>query len=457
MRNLFSALSSKQKQSLIILSCLIILVTGVALIWVIKSSYQPISSSGVGYSASLIEKLEQNNLDYKYTNDGQILVNQEQLGMSHLLLKQAQGSNFTSHGLELFDKADYGMTEHAQKVTFQRAMQGELERTLSSLSFINYARVHLTLIDKRLFSSDSEPAKASVTLFTEKGSLLTPKDIAGVQSLVAAAVEGLEPEQVTIFSQDGKQVSINDESNKEESLYVGGTSKEQELINKVEKLLSLYINPNNFAVTVNVKLNHEKISSVEKSLLIDSDGEGVVLKKKTSSKEAPNLSGTGNSFTKEINEEIEYSIGSKTQKSTQLAGEIEKISVAVALIKEPNDSEHLSLINLISSAVGLDKSRGDQIAIEYFKPTKTELPSSPDLITESKVVTESFYKDEGKSESTLFSIFSQNTLWSWSGLVAILFVFWLVKLNKKRLPKKAREELLIEVSDWLKKEQSDVR
>ncbi|MCF6436989.1 flagellar M-ring protein FliF C-terminal domain-containing protein [Pseudoalteromonas sp. MMG022] len=452
MGHLFSTLTVAQKRSLAVLSVAIVAFTVGAVVWVVKASYQPVQLNALQNSAALIEKFEQNNLDYKYTANGELLVNQEQLGKSQLLLEQAQGSNFSSHGLELFDKTDYGMTEQAQKVTFQRAMQGELERTLSSLSYIKYARVHLTMADKRLFSADSSPAKASVTLFTEPGYEMTTRNITGIQSLVAAAVEGLNAQQVTVFSQHGKQLSSGSAVSDEQEIQAGGSVKEAELIRKIEKLLALYMTPSQFAVSASVELSHKKMSSVEKSLLVGPDGEGVVIRKKTSSRDVPNEDGA--TSTLHNNEELEYSVGSKTEQSTQLAGDVEKISIAVALSVAMDGQQIEKLKTLLSSAAGLDDTRGDTVAIEYFEPLSIHQPE-PEVAPE--IVRLPVREDEKQVVANPVLAFLTA-----SPLALLLLVLTPVgmvllgafAMTRNRLPKKERQAMLNEVSQWLEKQES---
>ncbi|CAH9051041.1 Flagellar M-ring protein [Pseudoalteromonas holothuriae] len=457
MGNIITTLTPVQKRSMMAAAALIIVLTVLAVVWVVKANYQAIPVDNVQQSAALIEKFEQNNLDYKYTSSGELLVNQEQLGKSQLLLEQAQGSNFLSHGLELFDKTDYGMTEHAQKVTFQRAMQGELERTLSSLSYINYARVHLTLADKKLFSSDSLPAKASVTLFAEPGYEMTRRNVTGVQSLVAAAIEGLNTEQVTVFSQHGKQLSSGSADSDEQALLVGSAAKEAQLIQKVEKLLALYMMPSQFAVSASVELSHKKMSSVEKSLLVGPSGEGVIIRKKTSNRGLTNNDEQSEPNSLQVNEELEYSVGSKTEQSTQLAGHVERVSIAVALTANVGEQQIAKLKTLLASATGLNKARGDTVAIEYFEPIiLTNTPpaevanSKPELVTQphTKLQTSAVATNQWALNFTSFQMALLILM------PASILLLGAVLIRRRRLPKKERQALLQEVSQWLEAQEA---
>lgn len=452
MENIITSLTPLQRRTMIVAVALIIVMTILGVVWVVKANYQTIPVDSIQQSAALIEKFEQNNLDYKYTPDGELLVNQEQLGKSQLLLEQSQGSNFLSHGLELFDKTDYGMTEHAQKVTFQRAMQGELERTLSSISYINYARVHLTLANKKLFSTDSLPAKASVTLFTEPGYEMTPHSISGIQSLVAAAVEGLNIDQVTVFSHHGNQLSIGPLADSDDpQLLVGSEAKEAELIKKVEKLLMLHLPQSQFAVSASVELSQTKISSVEKSLLVGPSGEGILIRKKTSNRDLASNNEETVPNTQLINEELEYSVGSKTEQSTKLAGHIEKVGIAVAITANIGEKQIDKLKILLASAVGLVEGRGDTLAIEYFEPVNQGENTSIETLKSSLPLDDLNTRNiQPQPEGNDF-VFNNMAL---PVLLLILvptslFLLGLTNIWRRRLPKKERKALLQEVSQWL--------
>jgi flagellar M-ring protein FliF len=440
MTDMIRSLTAKQRTSLLGLTLLLVVLTVSAIVWVIKTNYHSVPGVTGIASSALIEKFEQNGLDYKYTADGQLLINQEQLGKSQLLLEQTKTGSYTSHGLELFDNTDYGMTEYTQKVTLQRALQGELERTLSSMSYIQYARVHLTLTDKKLFSRERIPAKASVTLFTNPDVEISSANITGVQSLVAAAVDGLPAKNVTVFSGDGKQISQS--SSKEDTVGSKSNSKEAVLTEKIENLLGLYLEQKQFAVSVTIEVNRSKIDSVKRSVLVGAGGEGALLKKRIT-----NTHTSDSEVAKNQSEEVEYTHGSQTEQITHLAGDIKVLSVAVAIVADLSDSDLAKFKALIASAAGINSARGDNLSVEYFKPVIIE--STDKNLVESKVpavVKEQATADVTEVESTsiptvLYIVFG--------GLGVLILLTALFKTQRGRLSHKEREAVLIEMSDWL--------
>ena len=114
-----------------------------------------------------------------------------------------------SVGFELFNNADLGLTEFAQKVNYQRALQGELSRTIMSLEEIESARVHLSMPESGLFRRNGAKARASIALMTKAGQELPPDTVRGIQRLVAAAVPELEAHEVTIVNPRGAPMASN--------------------------------------------------------------------------------------------------------------------------------------------------------------------------------------------------------------------------------------------------------
>ncbi|MFN2527237.1 MAG: flagellar basal-body MS-ring/collar protein FliF [Candidatus Baltobacteraceae bacterium] len=119
---------------------------------------------------------------------------------------QVAGSGLLKNGgtgYELFDKTNFGMTEFQEKIAKTRATEGELQRTINNLDPVEAARVHIAAPDTGLYSSTQQPTTASIAIKTKAGQSLSPQEVRGITMLVANAVAGLKPENVTIVNQDG--------------------------------------------------------------------------------------------------------------------------------------------------------------------------------------------------------------------------------------------------------------
>src|SRR5262249_51636316 len=141
---------------------------------------------------------------YRLENDGTtILVDKSQVHALRLKLLGKSGTLKSAVGFEIFNNTDFGMTEFAQKINYQRALQGELARTIQSLDEVKNARVRLVLPESGLFKKSGQKPKASITLAIKEGRSLAPEQVVGIQRLVAAAVPEIEPSAVTIADQRG--------------------------------------------------------------------------------------------------------------------------------------------------------------------------------------------------------------------------------------------------------------
>ena len=107
-------------------------------------------------------------------------------------------------GFEIFDKVSWGQTEFDEKVNYQRALEGELERTIQTISNVKSARVHLVMASDSVFLDRERGAKASVTLRLRRGNL-SREDVSAISRLVAGAVDELKPSDVVIIDADSNQ------------------------------------------------------------------------------------------------------------------------------------------------------------------------------------------------------------------------------------------------------------
>jgi flagellar M-ring protein FliF len=112
-------------------------------------------------------------------------------------------------GFEVFNNADFGMTEFVQKVNYLRAIQGELTRTILSIDDIQAARVHLALTEQGLFKKSWRQAQGLGHRDHEKGRVLAPEQVAGIQRLVAASVPDISSGDVTVLNQHGVALTRN--------------------------------------------------------------------------------------------------------------------------------------------------------------------------------------------------------------------------------------------------------
>jgi flagellar M-ring protein FliF len=153
----------------------------------------------------IADKLKEEKIDFKVEKNGTtILVPTERADELRIMLA-ADGPIDGNLGYRLLDRGDtFGMPEEILKVNRQRALEGELARSIESLEEVKSARVHLAMAEQELFVEDQKQSTASVVVSLIPGATLRPKQVKGIVNLVAGAVTGLDPDNVTIVSETGK-------------------------------------------------------------------------------------------------------------------------------------------------------------------------------------------------------------------------------------------------------------
>jgi flagellar M-ring protein FliF len=157
-------------------------------------------------AASVVQRLKDDKIPYALSTIGNgttIRVPTESVYEERVQIAGAGIMKGGGTGYELFDRANFGMTEFQEKLGKTRATEGELQRTIAGLDPVAAARVHIATPDSTLYSSTQAPTTASVAIKTKSGATLSPQEVKGITLLVANAVEGLKPENVTIVNQDG--------------------------------------------------------------------------------------------------------------------------------------------------------------------------------------------------------------------------------------------------------------
>jgi len=181
-----------------------------ALYWfVLRTTYEPILTSvEPDEAAEIVKVLKERKIDYRLGDGGKaILVASGQADQARLELVGSELPIRGQVGFELFNQSDMGLTEFAQKINYQRALQGELARTILLLKGIRSVRVHLGLPERSLFRDEQSQPKASVTLILEPGTSMTESRISGIQQMVAGAIPEMAPAAVAVLDGTGKVVS----------------------------------------------------------------------------------------------------------------------------------------------------------------------------------------------------------------------------------------------------------
>ena len=159
-------------------------------------------------AAPLVEALKERQIKYRLKDGGKTVLVSSVKNDEIRLSLQANGPLSKSvNGFELFDESEMGLTEFAQKIKFQRALQGELSRTVMMMEGIKTARVHLTIPERSLFRSEQKSPKAAITVIPNVGYSINAGQIEGVQRLVSQSVPGLTFSKVVVINEKGAVIS----------------------------------------------------------------------------------------------------------------------------------------------------------------------------------------------------------------------------------------------------------
>ena len=341
-------------------------------------------------SSAVMAKLKEQKIPYRLENQGKsILVPMEQVYELRLELAGAGLPQGGGVGFEIFDKQSFGVTDFTQKVNYQRAMQGELSRTIASLAPVRAARIHLALPEQRLFQEQQKPVTCSVILSLEPGQTLSEAQAQGVIHLVSSSVEGLMPENVTVIDANGRVLSKQTGSSEKGGLEPGmlgfQQALEQRLEERAQSLLDRAVGVGNSLVRVTASLDFTKRERVEE--IYDPKKSAVrseqVIEEKSDETQGGKVGGVDadqqdrSSVSNRSEENVEYEVSKVVSKAEDPVGAIRSLSVAVLVSDrlvpgqggadptyEPRPREELNSIKeMVVNAVGLSTERGDKISV----------------------------------------------------------------------------------------------
>lgn len=197
-------LSSRQKLTLAASAAVVLLVLGIFVKLSQNAAYQTLYTGlQPDDEQSVIQSLAAKGIPYQVSTDGTtVSVPADKLDKARLQLASEGLPQTGRLGFEIFDKQNWTESDFTEQVDYQRALEGELERTIQTLGDVQSVRVHLVLPHQSLFTDRERPAKAAVVLKLRGGGL-TDQEVNAVTHLVASAVDGLTPGNVTLISADG--------------------------------------------------------------------------------------------------------------------------------------------------------------------------------------------------------------------------------------------------------------
>lgn len=368
--------------------------------------------------SAVLKDLDTRGIKYQLRPDGQtVLVPQTDVARLRLDLAGKGLPSGGGVGYEIFDKGDaFSSTSFVQNINHLRALEGELSRTIRSISRVQAARVHLVIPERRLFERDREPPRASIAL--KLSGELDAAQVRAVRHLVSSAVDGLKPERVSIVDERGRLLA--DGAQSDQGLVGLGIEERQTAIEKrlkqqVEDIVASVVGYGRARVQVSAALDTNRIESRSETF----DPESRVLRssqnrtESSATSEAQGAVTVGNELpgaqqnqnaqqsprdSSSKNEEVSnYEISRTTRTEVLEGGRVRKLSVAVLVdgiysrsgageaAYQPRPAEELERIGqLVRTAVGFDEGRGDKVEVVNLR--FAEGPQAPaDLVDQSLI------------------------------------------------------------------------
>jgi flagellar M-ring protein FliF len=251
-----SRLDNSQKLTLMFAIAAVVTLLVGAVLWSKQGNFRILFSNiSERDGGAIIGALEQLNVPYKFSEGGgAILVPSDRVHEIRLRLASQGLPKGGNVGFELMENQKFGISQFAEQVNYQRALEGELARTIQSVAAVQSARVHLAIPKPTVFVRDEQKPSASVLLNLYAGRSLEPAQIAGIQNLVASSVPQMPPGNVSILDQSGALLSQLKSKLMEAGLdptqvkYVNEV--ESAVIKRIEDILTPIVGPGNAKVQV---------------------------------------------------------------------------------------------------------------------------------------------------------------------------------------------------------------
>lgn len=418
----FRSLDMTRRMGLLAVAGLVLAAMAGIVVWSGKTDYKVLYTDLTKEDSAVIARmLEEGKINYQVADDGKtIKVPEDQVDIWRLEIAK-KGVNFTGTvGYEVFDKQSFGTTSFVQKINKQRALEGELVKTIMHIKGVTRARIHLSIPESSPFVAERKPPSASVVLDVERGVTMTPDEIKGVQSLVSSSVDGMRSHNVVVIDSRGKKLSENDGDNmstETANQIALETKLNSQYEKKVEEILSRVIGEGKVIAKVAVKMDFTE--KVETQTTYDSENTAVLSEvrneqKMVGTRPSPqgipgarsNLPGeTPQPGIPETRNDVDKSLVTRNMavptvvtKSKKPTAQVSAISVAVMvdgkkvpvlakdgtpMVNEDGitvtkyqawtQEELNNFSQIVGSALGINQTRGDSLVIKNMEFAKEDL------------------------------------------------------------------------------------
>jgi len=368
-------------------------------------------------AGAVVDRLRTMNVDYRVSEGGgTILVPSARVAELRIQMATAGLPRTGRIGFEIFDKTNFGASDFQQQVNYRRAIEGELERSIMSLSEVERARVHVTFAKDSVFTESRQPAKASVMVRLRPSAMLPPGAVLAIQHLASSAVEGLTPEAVSVLEMNGTLLTRPRAANGPDEAAASAAldyrhSVERDLRTKIRETLDPVLGAEKYRADVSVDCD---LTSGEQSEETFDPNRSVMSSSSktedTSGSSAPGgIPGTASNLPRPApkaetmarsvarrTENIQFQTSRVVRHTKLPQGTIKRISVAILVdqnlrwegsgpqakrVLEPPSPERLKVVrDLIAGISGFQQDRGDQIIVESLPFETTLQATAPEAV-----------------------------------------------------------------------------
>jgi len=411
---IWASLSRSQQISLILVPVVVCAIAFGLLKWKHGSDFRVLYSALAPEDASAVtQKIRESGIEFRLDETGaSVLVPSGRLADARLALAAAGLPRTGRIGFELFDRSNLGASDFAEQVNYRRALEGELERTVATLSEVDQARIHITFAKESVFLDARQPSKATIVLRLKRNAQLSQPSVIAVANLIASAVDGLVPEAVAIIDSNGRLLSRphpqgDGDAQLAEANLDYRRQVESELLAKINMALGPLLGPDRFRASVNAECdfttseeNEESVDSAKSAVLTsqtteESSGAGIAGGTPGTASNLPRPTARATSAGTGLmrrTENATYQPSRTVKHTTSPKGTIRRVSTAVLVdqtvrwdgvglkatktLIPPSADVLKGVHDIVAGITGFTEQRGDQITVETL-PFETTLEAEP--------------------------------------------------------------------------------
>lgn len=413
-------------------------------LWMRSPDYRVLLSNlSAKDGGDIVSQLTQMNMPYQLADNGSaILVPADKVHELRLKLAQAGLPKGGNTGFELLDKEQFGISQFSEQVNYQRALEGELSRTIESLSPVQTARVHLAIPKPTLFVREQKSPTASVTVGLLPGRALDEGQISAIVHMVSGSVSGLTSSNVIIVDQTGRLLTNNDNSQQSVSTSQMRLTQETEarLKQRIEDLLAPLVGRANVQAQVTAQVDYSKVEQTAEEYKPNRQPDSAAVRSRQSSQSQQNSNGgpggvpgalsnqpvsapaapvetakadtkdnknaspadnkSNSNINSQSDETTNYEVDRKISHTQRQIGVVDRLSVAVIINwlpqKKEDGTEEMQPLppemikeieSLTREAMGYSVSRGDSLSITNSRFTdEGQLTEEPSLFTSPVII-----------------------------------------------------------------------